>query len=324
IKLKLQALSNALNQTPSDELQFRDILSEVKSPAHVVGAEEVYFCTRALLRPDEIPEVYVTAYVQMLRSQHFANVYLSRPRPKEDPRTVAAGYAPTFSDVRPLLLALDAICGTDLEGFYSDVEETLQPFPFLELPAELRLQVYDHLIPPLPYIPMSSRTHPKPGTLPTLPTNLRVNKQIHAEVNNHCFTRPTLLLQASRASALPETAHHFTHAYSAAYADRYPRIGATPLGRRITTLKVQILPSEETTRDARHRPPPWTKSVPLRAICAALPNLHTILFSYPAPRASTTCGAPWARMRTLSRSIAQGASRSSGWATSCGPWRRRR
>lgn len=125
------------------------------------------------------------------------------------------------------------------ESNYAEVKS----LPFLRLPYELRLQVYECLIPHLAYIPMSSRKYTR--TDRSLPENLaimRTNKQIHDEVDKHCFDRHVLLLKASRVTGLASTQNHFACDTSEDYADRYTSIARSKIRHRITQLEIQILP----------------------------------------------------------------------------------
>lgn len=166
------------------------------------------------------------------------------------------------------------------ESNYAEVKS----LPFLRLPYELRLQVYECLIPHLAYIPMSSRKYTR--TDRSLPENLaimRTNKQIHDEVDKHCFDRHVLLLKASRVTGLASTQNHFACDTSEDYADRYTSIARSKIRHRITQLEIQILPTEESLEDSLRGSWSMADKVSLRQICSVLPNLESILFSYPKP-----------------------------------------
>ena len=127
IKLRLQALNNALSRTPSDQhsqLQLDNITKSTSSRIYIDGSEEVYFMIKNLASPEDIPDIFVKAYSEVLQLRPFVNKYIPNPFNKfERPRTIAARFAPTFSDVRSILPELDAVCDTTLHEYFQKAEQ---------------------------------------------------------------------------------------------------------------------------------------------------------------------------------------------------------
>lgn len=124
LKAKLEALSDVLTRTPFEqhkELHFDEVLELFTTSSHVQGAHELYLVTKNLVRPEEIPNVYVRAYTELLWSRQFTNVYLCRPT--NGAKTIAARFAPTFSSINAIILAIDATCQTSLEKIFRNAEQ---------------------------------------------------------------------------------------------------------------------------------------------------------------------------------------------------------
>lgn len=127
IKLRLQALNSALVHTPSDQhnqLHFEDIAKSISSRTYIDGSEEVYFMIKNLASPEDIPDIFVKAYSEVLQLRPFMNKYIPNPLSRfERPRTIVARFASTFSDIRPILPGLDAICDTALHECFQKAEQ---------------------------------------------------------------------------------------------------------------------------------------------------------------------------------------------------------
>lgn len=110
---------------------------------------------------------------------------------------------------------------------------------------------------------------------------MRTNKQIHKEVDEHCFNRSVLVLKASRVTTSASTQHYFATDTEQDYADRYASLLKSRVGPRITQLEIQILPTEESRQDSLRESWGMADKASLRQMCSFLPNLTTILISYP-------------------------------------------
>ncbi|KAJ4349049.1 hypothetical protein N0V95_004927 [Ascochyta clinopodiicola] len=278
LKLKLQALNHALTRTPTaqhHQLKFDEIVKSTSSRTYVDGSEEVYFMAKNLSWPEDIPDVYIKAYSEVLSLRPFTNVFIRKSQRAREPRTIAERFAPTFSDVRTMLPALDVACDTMLDAFFRDAEQKVQCFPLYKLPTELRLQIYDYLIPHSAYLPMYSRKFPREGTLPERLGIMRVSKNIHDEVAQHCFDQHVLLLKACKDAQHHATRECFTAETTEDYEERITSMSQS-VRNKLTRLEIQILPTEESRSTL-------ADTVSLRRICSSLPNLESILFSYAKP-----------------------------------------
>jgi len=99
---------------------------------YVNGSEELYLALKGLWVPHLIPNLYAEAFKAVLAGRYHVN---------------NDAYLDTFSTIRNYLRELDRLCETDLEGKFVRLEDQVKPFPFLRLPAELRLHVYEYLLP---------------------------------------------------------------------------------------------------------------------------------------------------------------------------------
>ncbi|KZM23829.1 uncharacterized protein EKO05_0001042 [Ascochyta rabiei] len=283
LKLKLQALNHTLTRTPPAQhrqLQFDEIVRSTTSRTYVDGSEEVYFMVKNLPWPEDIPVVFIQAYSEVLLSRPFTNAYIRKQfHTHHHPRTIAERFAPTFSDIRTMLPGLDVVCDTMLDVFFRDAEQKAQYFPLYRLPTELRLQIYDYLLPHSVYLPMHSRKFPRDGTLPERLGIMRVSKTIHDEVAQHCFDQHILLFKACRDARHHATRECFTTETTEDYAERITSISQS-VKNKLTRLEIQILPTEESSQQSLRDSHPLADKVSLRRICDALPNLESILFSY--------------------------------------------
>jgi hypothetical protein len=143
--------------------------------------------------------------------------------------------------------------------------------------------VYNYLIPHSKCLSIWSPKFPRGDGTPTRHLEiLRVNKTIHDEVTKHCLNQQTLLLRAGR-QVQPQyrkTLEFFTRQTTTYYAERISNMSFR-IRDKITQLEIQILPTRETWREngSQYDLDP----VSLRQICDALPNLTSILLSYPQP-----------------------------------------
>ncbi|KAF9701018.1 hypothetical protein EKO04_001133 [Ascochyta lentis] len=286
LKVKLKALNNALIRTPPDQhhqLHFDEIVKATSSRTYVDGSEEVYFMVKGLSWPEDIPSVFIKAYKEVLHLRPFTNAYVRKQfQMPHYPRTIAARFAPTFSDIRHMLPGLDTVCDTMLDAFFQDAEQKIQSFPFYRLPTELRLHVYDYLIPHSTYVVMCSRKFPRDGPLPERLEIMRVSKTIHDEVAKHCFNQKVLLLKACRDARHQATQECFTVQTTEDYAERITSINPK-VRHRLTRLEIRVLPTEESRQQSLRNSYQLADKVSLRRICDSLPNLDSILFSYAKP-----------------------------------------
>jgi hypothetical protein len=144
----------------------------------------------------------------------------------------------------------------------------------------LRLQVYDYLVPPQPFIRLYPNKIPKPGSI--LPEGLeimRVCKTIYKETSKQFFNKPTLLIEACRESRHSSANGCFNGANAADYAACIENMTAD-IRHNITRLEIRIL--SDSAGSGNSHLLDRLKISPMRQIFAALPNLDTLLFSYPA------------------------------------------
>lgn len=159
----------------------------------------------------------------------------------------------------------------------------VKSFSFLKLPAELRLQIYDFLIPHhSAYIPMVSQILPlHDDLLPQRLDILRVCKTVHDEVIRQCFNQRVILLRACQISqnGISEKTAYFSTQTTADFARRITSINSK-LRRKLTQLEIRILPTGDKEVPASAGSFSEADKTSFRQICDSLPNLESILFSY--------------------------------------------
>lgn len=150
------------------------------------------------------------------------------------------------------------------------------------LPTELRLQVYDYLLPVEPFVRVYSQVHLRfDKRLPVGLEVMRVSKALHEEATKHFFNKSTLLVEACKIPYGRWTQGCFTEPTAGEYAALVMSM-SPELRRRLTRLEFQILP--DSSQASLNPSYDQLDKSPLRKVCAALPNLESILFSYPSIR----------------------------------------
>jgi hypothetical protein len=274
----LQALDERLRIT---RLELHPALRPTDTPApstglstYVRGAEDVYHLLNHLPRPDLVPSVYLDAYTSALHARPFTNT----------------DQAP-FSAIRLLLPRLDEFCATNLSSFYQAAEPNIQPFPFLRLPTELRLRVYDYLAPKISHLELTPYTYFDSANSTTSRqrnrsprcdlTLLRVSRKLNHEFVKHVYLNRVLFLSLAHdpnATSLSDS--HFAYRYEALLSLR-PSIRAL-----LTHIEIEVgylhrlLVHERRYHDIQIPSHP-TDDAALRAFFALLPNLQSILLSFP-------------------------------------------
>lgn len=300
LKVKLQALNSMLARTPLDQhgvLCFDDVVRGAASRTYVNRSEDIYFMVKHLPWPSQIPKVFAGAYSEVVRTHMFTNKYVCTPSRREGHgahEPTSTKFAPTFSSIRPLLPEVDVLCDTSLNDFFekadakcmsSDLSLRLvaylpiaKPFPFMHLPAELRLHVYDYLYPNETFVRLQSKvTSNVAQRLPVRLDITRVSKALHDETTKHFFNKSTILIEACEEPRRQRDAIYFTRHT----ADEYASLVASMSGevrRTFTGLEVRIVSGmHDVDQDPGHEK---VAASPLRQICAACPNLETVVISF--------------------------------------------
>ncbi|KAF2625708.1 hypothetical protein BU25DRAFT_109547 [Macroventuria anomochaeta] len=288
LKLKLQALNSALAHTPPAQhhrLRLDDTLQGALPRTYINRSEEVYFLVKSLPWPSMIPEVFVKAYGEVLQSRPFTNTCISTIK-KHTPEFTWRVSAPTFSGIRPLLPELDALCNTTLNDYFQRADEKVKPFAFMHLPTELRLQVYEYLVPAQAFVQVYSNEHPRSDFQKRLPERLeilRICTALHDETIKHFFDKPTLLIEACGKARNPRNRALFRTETASEYAGLVASI-SLKVRTKFTRLEIRIVPDLISTvgeQSHTHDTHEQLDISPLQNICAALPNLETVLISFP-------------------------------------------
>ncbi|KAF1838430.1 hypothetical protein BDW02DRAFT_594686 [Decorospora gaudefroyi] len=195
LKLRIQALDQALSSMPpeeADEAHVETIAEACRQrPFHesvyVAGSEQFYLIVKRLSRPDLLPDVYVEAYKTVLQGRPYVNAH--------NVSDLSKGVDPTFSEIRLLLPELDRVCETDLQGAFARRE--IRPFAFLQLPAELRLQVYSYILPREARITLEPMYRGQKAPRRRLDI-MRVNTRLHDEVTKYLYEHRTLFMPVAR------------------------------------------------------------------------------------------------------------------------------
>ncbi|KAI4675361.1 uncharacterized protein J4E84_010103 [Alternaria hordeiaustralica] len=207
LKLKLQALDRAISSIRPDSPSEDDITNiddacktnPSGGSVYVAGSERFYLVVKGLTGPRATADAYAEAYKNVLQGRPYANKYKL---------SGWAGPPPIFSEIRPLLRDIDIACETNLESAFAILEERAKPFPFLRLPAELRLHTYSFLLPPGPRIVLDpSRQH---VTRPRL-NIMRTNRQIHNEVRKLFYGSRRMFIQVEPGLMDKESAIKYGH-----------------------------------------------------------------------------------------------------------------
>jgi hypothetical protein len=168
LKLRLQALDSALSRREGSAVDIEMTIDACQSrPFHetvyVAGSEELYLVVKGLSRADLVPEVYIDAYRAVLQGRHYVNSYKVSDFRK--------GVDPTFSEIRPLLGAIDRGCETDLEGAFSRLETRGRSIPLpsgtpLTRPSQAVSVSPAPCRAPPPYLlrPLTPQVSPSPST----------------------------------------------------------------------------------------------------------------------------------------------------------------
>lgn len=151
----------------------------------------------------------------------------------------------------------------------------VKPFPFLQLPAELRLQVYAYLLPRQPHLALiyQPHHHHKPQRIRL--DMMRANHQLHHEIAKHMYENRTLFLIIARDKASQTLSNEYISRFYEIIATMHP-----PTRHLFTTLEIQIgYLSGQAATAKRHANVPAVLD-PMHHIFALLPRLHTLVVSF--------------------------------------------
>ncbi|KAF1925815.1 uncharacterized protein M421DRAFT_423375 [Didymella exigua CBS 183.55] len=286
LKLKLQALNNLLVRTPLNqhsELHFDAIFESVSSRTYVDGSEEVYFTVKNLSWPSKIPEAFINAYLEVLQGRPFTNSYIFKTERWWTPgqlTSVSAKSAATFSTIRLVLPDLDMLCNTKLNDFFQQAESQVKPFALMQLPTELRLEIFDYLFPAQTPLRIFSKIQDDPENRPPVRLDImRVSKALHKETVDHFLNNSSLFIEA-----YPDLRRgiwvqaYFTEATVIEYVARVMRMSYEARSK-ITRLEIRIIPEDAASPINSYHPARLDTSS-LRRICTELPSLKSVLISF--------------------------------------------
>ena len=274
----LQALDEKLRITRLElhpALKPADIPTpSTNSSTYIGGAQDVYQLLSHLRRPGLVPSVYLDAYTSALHARPFTNT----------------DQAP-FSAIRLLLPRLDDSCATNLTSFYQAAEANVQSFPFLRLPTELRLRVYDYLTPNTSYVELTPYSYFDSAYHTTSRQRnrsrrydlalLRVSRKLNQEFIKHVHLNRVLFLTlAHDPNARPLSESHFVYRYEALLSLR-PCIRALFTHIEIEVGYLHRLLVHERRYHHVQIPSHSTADTALRAFFALLPSLQSVLLSFP-------------------------------------------
>ncbi|KAF2821718.1 hypothetical protein CC86DRAFT_99780 [Ophiobolus disseminans] len=277
LKLTLQALDDKIEhdvdvQALKDACKSRPFHEEI----YVDGSEEFFLLIKSIMRPDLIPSVYIEAYETLRQGRYPWNHYRFSD--------VRKGIDPIFSQVRSLLARLDELCGTKLDETIRALEDTATPFPFLRLPAELRLQIYAHHLPREDHIALLHRP-PRELHRDRKPPHInlaimRANHQLHNEITKYFYEKRTLFIVLARDKQSRMLSDEYVSRY-------YETLAAmSPYTRQLfTKVEFQVGLFAEQTFEARRHVHVPSVTDPMHHVIALLPNLTTVVLTFPTTAA---------------------------------------
>ncbi|CBX95918.1 hypothetical protein LEMA_P030700.1 [Plenodomus lingam JN3] len=276
VKLKLQALDAALSNLNLDRNGQVDMKSAINAcqsrPFHeavyVDGSEEFYLLVKSLSRPDLIPNVYVNAYSSVLHGRPYLNEYKVSDFRK--------GVDPTFSEIRPLLAQIDALCETHLDSAFNELETRGK---YLNRPSDLRLLTYSHLLPREAHLALIYQPHREHKTPRIRLDVLRTNKQIHDEVVEYFYEKRTLFLVAARDKASQTLSNNYLSRFYDMVAMMNPRTR-----QLFGKLEIQVSYLSGQTTTMKRYPSISFVADPMRDLFALLPKVQTLVIAFgPTP-----------------------------------------
>ncbi|KAF2850254.1 hypothetical protein T440DRAFT_109633 [Plenodomus tracheiphilus IPT5] len=279
LKLKLQAVDAALSRVSEkdcDQVDVSALLDACQSrPFHetvyVNDSEQFYLLVKSISRPDLIPDVYVSAYSAVLQGRPYLNEYKVSDFRK--------GVDPTFSEIRPLLAQIDAQCETNLETAFGKLETRVKPLPFLQLPAELRLLTYSHLLPREAHLALIYQPHREHKTPRIRLDVLRTNQQVHDEVAQYFYEKRTLFLVAARDKASQTLSNNYLSRFYDMVATMNPKTR-----HFFKKLEIQVSYLSGQTITLKRYPSISFVADPMRDLFALLPQVQTLVIAFgPTP-----------------------------------------
>jgi hypothetical protein len=172
---------------------------------------------------------------------------------------------------------------TFLEIMHSEVAtdlEAVRPFAFMQLPVELRFEIYDYLSPAHTLLRVFGKDeHDSEQRSPVRLDIMRVSKALHKETADRFFNGSTLYIEAYpdlRRGVWIQS--YFTRTTTIEYVARVMRMSHAAKSR-VVQLELRIFPEDAASPiNSFHAEQLDTSS--LRRICTELPNLKTILISF--------------------------------------------
>nr|QTA73108.1 hypothetical protein [Epicoccum nigrum] len=194
---QLLALDRLLSSVPSHREQDLDLDTGFSGPAKspspnekdqscTVEVGELYKIVDAIPRYDLIPATLIHICKTSWQGRIYQNMYR-----RSDVDNVRH---PTFSEVLKLLPKLDQLLETSLSDKVDAVVSSVVPFRLLDLPTEIRLQVYDHMLPRQPYLTLLN-IEPRQYAIPRYDlASLRTCQQLHNELIDHFYRDQVLVM----------------------------------------------------------------------------------------------------------------------------------
>lgn len=154
---------------------------------------------------------------------------------------------------------------------------TVKPFPFSQLPTELRLDVYSLIIPCEPFVRVRARSAWEDERLPEDLNIVRVSKAIHQEAMVNCLNKSTMLLEAR---SYPDTVVYDRFGTKDPLEQQAAHVMSMSanIRRNFTAVEIQIGSRSGCLQGGSERD--RVNGPPLQRILTALPNVAVVVISF--------------------------------------------